>query len=237
MIILLHPMGITGIELYEIFSRYIPNKERFYIISPDQGGHGAGGAYLSKKNEADCLLRWLQERHCTRIRFMFGASMGAALAYELIKRPELTIDKVWLDGASFANNAWVFCLLFTGAYRWLIRTARKKPEKVTAFLEKLYPDYFAEMILDCCLKMDMDSAKQIFKACCDYGTVPMPEDMQHRLHIELDSGEKSQLREIRKCFPQADIVRNPGFGHCENMARNTEIYVQRMYSWFAGREL
>ena len=164
---------------------------------------------------------------------MFGASMGAALAYELIKKPELTFDKVWLDGASFSEDAKLFCLIFTGAYRCLMRIARKKPEKVIALLEKLYPRFFSEMIVDCCLNMDPGSAEKIFKACCDYGMIPMTEDIQKRLHIELDNGEKMQMRAISKFLPEADLKRNPDFGHCENMAKNAEDYVRRMYAWFS----
>lgn len=233
-ILLLHPMGITGTALYEIFSKYIPDRNSYYIVSPDQGGHGSAGFYLSKAEEVNHLVRWLHDNNCTHIHFIFGASMGAALAYELIKKPEITFDKVWLDGASFSEDAKLFCLVFTGAYRCLMRIARRKPEKVIELLEKLYPRSFSEMIVDCCLKMDPESAGMIFKACCDYDMIPLTEDTQKRIHIELDSGEKAQMRAISKYLPEADIKRNPDFGHCENMAKNTKDYVQRMYAWFSA---
>lgn len=236
-ILLLHPMGITGTALYDIFSKYIPDRNSYFVISPDQGGHGSGGSYLSKAEEVNHLVRWLHDNNCMHIHFLFGASMGAALAYELIKKPELTFDKVWLDGASFSDDAKLFCLFFTVAYRCLMRIARKKSEKVIGLLEKLYPRTFSEMIVDCCLKMDPNSAGMIFKACCDYGMIPMTEDIQKRLHIELDNGEKMQMRAISKYLPEADLKRNPNFGHCENMAKNTKDYVQRMCVWFSGGQI
>ena len=84
-ILLLHPMGITGTALYDIFSKYIPDRNSYFVISPDQGGHGSGGSYLSKAEEVNHLVRWLHDNNFMHIHFMFWASMGAALAYELIR--------------------------------------------------------------------------------------------------------------------------------------------------------
>ena len=44
-ILLLHPMGLPGETLFGIFREFVPDD--YFVIFPDQGGHGKSGGYES----------------------------------------------------------------------------------------------------------------------------------------------------------------------------------------------
>ena len=48
-LILLAPMMISGANLHDLMCPYL--KRDYFIIAPDQGGHGKAGAYISADDE------------------------------------------------------------------------------------------------------------------------------------------------------------------------------------------
>ena len=85
-IILLAPMMVSGSDLYGIMKPFF--KGQYHIISPDQGGHGQAGGYISADAEYQELKTWLIQNNCTRITLLYGASLGAAVAYRLFNDPD-----------------------------------------------------------------------------------------------------------------------------------------------------
>ena len=73
-ILMLHPMEISGEDLYKIMAPYF--KGEYHIISPDQGGHGDSMPFNTCLEEAISLERWLIDNNCTDIKLLYGASMG-----------------------------------------------------------------------------------------------------------------------------------------------------------------
>lgn len=228
-ILLLHPMGLPGETLFGIFREFVPDD--YFVIFPDQGGHGKSGGYESVGAEATVLTDWLLETGHSQIQLVFGASMGAALAYELMKRDEIRFERVWLEGASLLNDAKAmrrFLLIFYFTALWI---ARRNRRAVVRFIGKVYPEEVAEILVENCLKIDAESAKRISAACSDYQLEPMPIGLQRRVHIELDTTERAQLKAIRRYFPNVDFTRHPHSRHCENMAQDPERYIRRMMEW------
>ena len=56
-LILLAPMMVSGSDLYDLMSPYL--KAVYFIIAPDQGGHGMAGAYISADEEYRQLKEYL----------------------------------------------------------------------------------------------------------------------------------------------------------------------------------
>ena len=68
-IIILHPMGITGEKIYEIVGSKFGGE--YYLITPDMGGHGSEKRkFRSARAEAAALHNYLQQKGLTQIRLL-----------------------------------------------------------------------------------------------------------------------------------------------------------------------
>ena len=65
-LILLAPMMVSGSDLYNLMSPYL--KAAYFIIAPDQGGHGRAGAYISADEEYRQLKEYLQKNDYTDVK-------------------------------------------------------------------------------------------------------------------------------------------------------------------------
>ena len=71
-IIILHPMGITGEKMYEVVGSKFGGK--YYFLTPDMGGHGSEKRkFRSEKAEAAAMHNYLQQKGLTQIRLLYKA--------------------------------------------------------------------------------------------------------------------------------------------------------------------
>jgi O-methyltransferase involved in polyketide biosynthesis len=63
--------------LYDIWSEY------FYIIATDYNGYDGNSTFSTRKGEANGIVQYLKEQGITRIKMVYGQSMGAEIAIEL----------------------------------------------------------------------------------------------------------------------------------------------------------
>ena len=83
-IIILHPMGITGEKMYEVVGTKF--RGEYYFITPDMGSHGSEKRkFQSARAEAAALHNYLLQKGLTQIRLLYGASLGCAVS--LLKMP------------------------------------------------------------------------------------------------------------------------------------------------------
>ena len=102
-VVLLAPMMVTGDDLYRLMSPYFQGE--YHFISPDQGGHGKAGAYISAEDEYQTLKEFLIKNGYTDIELVYGASLGVAVGYGLFLDPDFHIRHAWFDGVALCRNA------------------------------------------------------------------------------------------------------------------------------------
>ena len=79
-IIILHPMGITGEKMYEVVGTKF--RGEYYFITPDMGGHGSEKRkFRSARAEAAALHNYLQQKGLTQIR-LYTDDRDKASRYE-----------------------------------------------------------------------------------------------------------------------------------------------------------
>ena len=100
---MLAPMMVSGQDLYNLISPYL--KGAYRMISPDQGGHGKAGAYVSADNEYLQLKQYLKSQGIKDIKLVYGASLGVAVAYRLVMDSDFNVDHAWFDGVALNKNA------------------------------------------------------------------------------------------------------------------------------------
>jgi len=228
-VILLAPMMVSGSDLYELMSPCFTKAYR--IIAPDQGGHGKADAYVSADEEYKSLKAYLTEKGIKEIKLVYGASLGAAVAYRLFLDPDFKVGHAWFDGVALSRNA--------GFAEWfmkkLFRSRKKKLEKthveVSESLVKMYGYDFAKMMTRNFERITPEDIDAICYACCHYDLRKLTDEEQQKLH--LDFGEKDfDLKYSRKTIPtympKADMKIRKGYVHCGYMADKTEEYVKEI---------
>ena len=236
-IILLHPMELTGTELYERFAAHL--KEEYCVIAPDQGGHGRSGPYISLKDELTVLKGYLLEKGYTKIRLLYGASMGAAAAYELLKDPAFYFEGVWLDGGAFAKKApfmnWMMRTMFLRKARQL----KRNPAAPARRLASLYGEETADMMKQNFMRLSTDDIIRICEVCSFRVLEELPTELQKNIHIEwgeADPDYRISRRALPAYFPQAEVVIRKSYGHCGYMTFHTKEYVEEMERFCRSKE-
>ncbi len=225
----LHPMSITGEDLYEALKPHLTGE--YCVITPDQGGHGKSGHYVSLEDEITTLKSYLTEKGYTDIRLLYGASMGVTAAYELLKDPTFHFERIWFDGAVFSDRPPSGMGFIKPAMRVILKFYDLFPGTITSSFVKHYGSFFGEKMKKNFLQLSDEDVVRIFTAIAECRMVEMPEETQQNMHLEWgeqDSGYKSSRPAVEKYLPGAHIVIREGYGHCTYMAMNTAKYVREL---------
>ena len=228
-VILLAPMMISGSDLYDQMSPYF--RGSYHILAPDQGGHGKAGAYISADEEYRTLKSFLLETGCTTIELVYGASLGAAVAYRLFLDPDFTVNHAWFDGVALSNSAGFAEWFVSRMFRKRKKLSAKLRAKPSSMLVSMYGEDFAKRMAKNFERITPEDIDAICHACCHYELRKLTEAEQKKLH--LDFGEKDfDLKLSRKnipvYMPKAELAIRPGYAHCGYMAAHPKEYVEEI---------
>lgn len=95
------------------------------------GFHPGCQVFESLEQQTEKLISLLQENQLTEFEAVMGLSMGTIFSVRLAKRPELTIRRLFLDGAvNFYRSRYkkVVELAITQIFSWFMKSARKNPK-------------------------------------------------------------------------------------------------------------
>ena len=228
-ILLLHPMGITGEKMYEVVGSRFEGK--YYCITPDMGGHGSEKRpYRSAETEAAALHHYLQQKGLTQIRLLYGASLGCAVSLHLLTYEDLQIEHIYLDGAPVARLNLMMRKIFAPVLVWQQDMILKDREKGISDFVKRYGRDIAEHMADSFLRFDRASIDHIGRDCV-VGNIPdLPREIQKRIIFDWGEKElytKTSMPLVQKIWPEAEVIVRPGMEHCEAMAQEAD-YVRNI---------
>ena len=142
-IIILHPMGITGEKMYEVVGTKF--RGEYYFITPDMGGHGSEKRkFRSARAEAAALHNYLLQKGLTQIRLLYGASLGCAVSLHLLRYEDLNIEHAYLDGAPVARLSAIMRRIFAPVLVWQQDMIIRNREKGISDFVKRYGRDIAE---------------------------------------------------------------------------------------------
>ncbi len=228
-IILLHPMGLNGQQLYQIARQHATGS--YCWIVPDEGGHGTSGAYQSLQQEIDTLKDYLLERGYTDIRLLYGASMGTTVAYALLQDARFHFHRIWLDGGWFAPRGGIVLPLMRLMFLRIRAQAVRHPETPPPHLLKSYGEAFADIMTPCFVQL---SRSDILRICNMYGhraLHALPDQLLSRICLEWGASDPSyrmSKKHLQKWFPGVVVSVRDGYGHCEYMAAHTQEYIRQL---------
>ena len=228
-VIILHPMGITGTTMYEAVGEKLGD---YCVIAPDMGGHGdEKREFRSARAEAAALHDYLLKSNRTKIKLLYGASLGAVAALKMLDYHDLEIENVYLDGAPVARLGFVMRRIFAPGLLWQKKMIVRNREKGISDFVGRYGRDIAEHMADSFLRFSKTSIINIGKACV-VGNMPLlTEEMQKRIRFEWGEKElytKTSKPLVEKLYPNAHIIVRKGYEHCEYMMKKNSDYVNNI---------
>ncbi|MCR5304136.1 MAG: hypothetical protein K6E33_06185 [Lachnospiraceae bacterium] len=228
-VIMLSPMLISGSDIYGLMTPYL--KGEYFIIAPDQGGHGKAGNYVSAAEEYRELKKYLLQSGHTEIKLLYGASLGVAVGWRLFFDPDINAEHVWFDGVALTKSSMIMEQIMKQTFmkkkKELDRTHMDSSDSLT----KMYGEYFSKLMIKNLERVTPRDIDAICYACCHYDLKPLSDEQQQKLHLEYGE-EDFDLNASRKAFkqylPKVKVVIRKGYPHCGYMAAHTKEYVEEI---------
>lgn len=228
-VIILHPMGITGTKMYEVVGQKLGD---YCVIAPDMGNHASEKRdFRSARAEAAALHDYLVKSGRMKIKLLYGASLGAAVALKMLDYTDLEIENLYLDGAPVARLGLVMRNIFAPVLVWQKNMIVKNREKGISDFVKRYGRDIAEHMADTFLQFNKTGIRNIGNACVVGNPPLLTEDMQKR--IWFDWGEKELYTKtskplVEKLYPNIHIIVREGYEHCEYMMKENDDYIRNI---------
>ena len=159
-IVFIHGMASTALLCFEPLLKYFEN---YYVVLVEVDGHSSNtkGDLTSLMACCDDIEKYINENLDGHIYGLFGFSMGATMAVELIGRGNISVDKTVLDAAftvKMGIKTKPFELCFSKAIK-RIQQSKKIPQFLldsvmgkgnNSVIEMLYSDVTSDTIINAC---------------------------------------------------------------------------------------
>ena len=228
--LIIHPMLSSASSMKAALCDHMGSDLRFLV--PDLSAHGdeASAPYVSAAAEAGAIHEWLVSRGLSRLSLGFGASLGGVILFELLRFPDLSFDRLFIEGVSFYSGGPVARVGGSILSRVMVskhRKAARDPEAGTRKLAHLYGEDAAHAMASSFAAMSEESIRAIVRDCSRVRLPPLSPTTQRRCTFaygQKDSDLRLARRVIPRLYPQAELRIWPGWGHCERMSRDSVAY-------------
>lgn len=229
-VLLIHPMLSSASSMKAALCDHMGSGLRF--LAPDLSAHGeeASAPYVSATNEAAAIHSWLVEHDATHLTLTFGASLGGVILFELLRFPDLSFDRLFIEGVSFYSGGPVARAGGAVLSRVMVakhRKAVRDPDAGARKLARLYGEQAARAMVASFAAMSEESIRAIVRDCSRVTLPHLSPDVQRRCTFaygEKDSDLRLARRVIPRLYPEAELRVWPGSGHCEHMSRDALAY-------------
>jgi pimeloyl-ACP methyl ester carboxylesterase len=221
--------------LYDIW------KEDFYIIATDYNGYDENSTFSTRQGEAKGIAQYLKEQGITRIKMVYGQSMGAEIAIELVHQlleEGITVEKAFLDGAP--------CIKLPKPYKAVVRAIFLKMSRLLRenktndmmnmrFVRQLTNGdteslrSMMEPVMEVLPYLTDESVINQTECCYTFDFPAFDENDQKKLYFLYAREEKAYktcFRKVKKTYPNANYKVVTGYGHMTYSTRETEKYTQ-----------
>ena len=232
--LLIHPMLASSESMRRyLVENILKMSDDYRYIIPDLSGHGEAvdEVYESAVEEARVLVQYLLEHGVSEVDLGFAASLGGVVLFEILNRREIKFRRLFFEGVSFYENAKLGGFLMTKIMLAKQKKGLKNPKLAVKKMSKMFGSQAGEVMAERFLKMDPLSIKNIVRDCSNVRLLKMDAEMQRSCvfsYGEKDSDLRLARRKIPKMYPEAKLVVDEGYGHCEKMVKDAEGYVWRV---------
>ena len=229
-VLIIHPMLSSASSMKATLCDHMGPGLRF--LMPDLSAHGdeASAPYVSAAAEAAAIHSWLVDHGIRRLALGFGASLGGVVFFELLRFPDLSFDRLFIEGVSFYSGGPISRT--GGAILSHIMVAKHRkamhdPEAGVRKLARLFGEEVARPMAESLAAMSEESIRAIVRDCSRVTLPHLSPDVQRRCTFaygQKDSDLRLARRTVPRLYPDAELVVWPGRGHCERMSRDSRAY-------------
>ena len=229
-VLLIHPMLSSASRMKTAVADHMGDGLRFLV--PDLSAHGdeASAPYVSAAAEAAAIHEWLTSHEVRCLSLGFGASLGGVVFFELLRFPDLSFDRLFIEGVSFYSGGpisrtggAILSHIMVAKHRKAVRD----PEAGVRKLARLFGEEVARPMAESLAAMSEESIRAIMRDCSRVTLPHLSPDVQRRCTFaygQKDSDLRLARRTVPRLYPEAELVVWPGWGHCERMSRDSRAY-------------
>ena len=229
-VLIIHPMLSSASSMKAALCDHMGSDLRFLV--PDLSAHGdeASAPYGSAAAEAAAIHEWLASHGMRRLSLGFAASLGGVVLFELLRFPDLSFDRLFIEGVSFYSGGPVARVGGAVLSRVMVakhRKALRDPDAGALKLARLYGEEAARTMASSFAAMSEEGIRAIVRDCSRVRLPPLSPTTQRRCPFaygQKDSDLRLARRVIPRLYPQAELRIWPGWGHCERMSRDSVAY-------------
>jgi pimeloyl-ACP methyl ester carboxylesterase len=216
-------------------------KKDFYIIAPEYNGYDENSTFTTRKQEAKEIVLYLKKQGITKIKMVYGQSMGAEIAIELIHQmlgAGISVDKGFFDGAPCIRLSKAYKAFMYFKFRTMIRMLRDKniddvmnmklvKQFTNGDTESLRP--MMEPMIAVAPYLTDENIKNQTECCYTFDFPVFDERFQKNLYFFYAREEKAYrtcIKGVKKAYPYARYKVVSGFGHLTYSVRETEKYTE-----------
>ena len=187
-VLIIHPMLSSASSMKVALCDHMGPGLRFLV--PDLSAHGdeASAPYVSAASEAAAIHEWLASRGLSRLSLGFGASLGGVILFELLRFPDLSFDRLFIEGVSFSSGGPVARVGGAILSRVMVakhRKAVRDPEAGARKLARLYGEEAARSMVASFAAISEDSIRAIVHDCSHVSLPPLSPRHPAALHLRV----------------------------------------------------
>lgn len=228
-ILLIHPMCATS-EFFFALIEYL--KDDYFIIMPTLDGHhkDENSTFLSVEDEADKIITYLQDNGIEKLDFVLGTSLGAIIAFEVYKRNEICINKVYLDGGPFFKVGQLLQKIAVKKFLNICSKVRQNPQNAIKKLEHLFPGVgIGNQMVEIGCNITEESVKNLAHACYSFTLPDLEIEAQKSIVFLYGTKEPARLCIFRlKKYKYSRILKKSGFNHCGYLLSCPKEYAEML---------
>ncbi len=219
-IVLIHG-ALTPFEIMLPIAEHF--KEDYRVIIPALDGHTKEeiSQFKSIEQEAERIEAYLLDKDIQEIICLCGLSLGGAIANAIIKKGNIKVKNLILDGAPLVKAPTLLTKIMTDNYLNILRKSKKRDKKtLDNFCKFFLPESYLPYYLSFIDNMQEDSIINMMKSvgestlCKNIDTEKTKFLYLHGTKMNEYLSKKSAKR-IIKLYPDATVVTFKGDAHCE----------------------
>ncbi len=232
--LLIHPMLASSEPMRRyLVENILKETNEYRFIIPDLSGHGeaAGEKYESAAEEARVLVQYLLEHGVREVDLGFAASLGGVVLFEMLNLGEIKFKRLFFEGVSFYERAKLGGFLMTKIMLAKQKKGLRNPKLAVEKMSKMFGSRAGKVMAERFLRMNPLSVNNIVRDCSNVRLPKMDMEMQKSCVLsygEKDSDLRLARRKIPKMYPEARLVVDEGYGHCERMVKDAEGYAREV---------
>lgn len=219
---------------------YAALQNDFYILLPEYNGHYAGTTFTTREGEAREILGYLKAEGIPRVALLYGQSMGAEIALELLHQMQangVTVGHTFLDGAPCIKLPFAVRQFMYLKFRAMVNLLRRRDADAVmkmGFLRKfangdtesLRP--MLDAMKDTAAVLTDRTIRHETACCYTFDFPAFDEATQQRMHFFYAAEEKAYRlcgAGVRQAYPQARYTVVDGCGHLTYSVKNPTQYL------------